>query len=83
MQVASEREAVSGIGQFFAAFDKVLHPEVEACLEEWMGLMKRLRDAVGTDGDDLDPVLKDLIANNTRWLSVTQVQFAQEIAHLR
>src|SRR5206468_6167233 len=53
MQVASEREAVSGIGQFFAAFDKVLHPEVEACLEEWMGLMKRLRDAVGNDGDDL------------------------------
>jgi hypothetical protein len=48
-----------------------------------MGLMKRLRDVAGAEGDDLDPVLKDLIANNTRWLSVTQAQFAQEIAHLR
>jgi hypothetical protein len=52
-------------------------------IEEWMGLMRRLRDATGTEGDDLDSVLKDLIANNTRWLSVTQAQFADEIAHLR
>jgi len=48
-----------------------------------MGLMKRLRDAAGPKGDDLDAVLKDLIANNTRWLSVTEAQFAHEIAHLR
>ena len=83
MQRASESEGAGGIGQFFAAFRKDLHPEVEASIEEWMGLMKRLRVATGNEGDDLDPVLKDLIANNTRWLSVTQAQFSDEIAHLR
>jgi len=83
MQRASENEGAAGIGQFFAAFRKDLHPEVEACIEEWMGLMKRLRDAAGPKGDDLDSVLKDLIANNTRWLSVTEAQFSDEIAHLR
>jgi fatty-acid desaturase len=56
---------------------------VEASIDEWMGLMKRLHDATETERDDLDPVLKDLMANNTRWLSVTQAQFADEIAHLR
>ena len=83
MQRVSESEGAGGIGQFFAAFRKDLHPEVEASIEEWMGLMKRLRVATGNEGDDLDPVLKDLIANNTRWLSVTQAQFSDEIAHLR
>jgi hypothetical protein len=83
MQRASESEVPAGIGQFFAAFRKDLHPEVEASIDEWMGLMKRLHDATETERDDLDPVLKDLMANNTRWLSVTQAQFADEIAHLR
>jgi hypothetical protein len=82
LQEAAEKQGNSGMGAFFAAFQQELHKEVEACIDEWMGLMKRLRNAAESNGESIEAVLKDLMANNTRWLSVTEAQFSHVISHL-
>jgi hypothetical protein len=83
LQELSEREGNSGLGQFCGAFQKELHQEIDACLEEWVGLMKRLRAVAGSGGDGLEAVLKALLANNARWLSATGAQFSHVISQLR
>jgi hypothetical protein len=83
LQQTSEREGHAGIGQFYEAFEINHHPEVDACIEEWIGLMKLLREAVESEGNGLEAILNGLNANNKRWLSVTATQFSYVISNLR
>ena len=83
LQQAAERDGITGLGAFFAAFHQDRHAEVQACIDEWESLTKRLRNAAETDGANLEAVLKDLMANNLRWLAVTEAQFSYVLTHLR
>jgi hypothetical protein len=83
LQQASELDGIAGLGQFFGAFQKDLHQEVEACADEWINCMRRLRQSTESQGDGLEAVLKDLMSNNARWMSVTGVQLSNIITNLR
>jgi hypothetical protein len=78
-----EDQGNAGLGQFYSAFNRDLRLEVEASSDEWLDLVKRLRVAAEQPGQDVEAILKALLKNNSRWLTVTSAQFSHAIADLQ
>ncbi|MES2714840.1 MAG: toll/interleukin-1 receptor domain-containing protein [Pseudomonadota bacterium] len=82
MQHDSDADGQGGLDRFFAAFHKELRGEVAACGDEWMQCTGRLRDASAPSANELAELLKALLQNNARWLSLASRQFMHAVHDL-
>ena len=82
MQTFAEHDGMSGLDKFHAAFERELRTEVDAYSDEWVQLIDGLRAAPPTDARKLSNYLKQLLDNNTKWLSVGARQFSLVIGDL-
>ena len=78
----AQSQGISGLDKFYGIFSRELRPDVEACGEEWSGLMNALRAAPAEGAEALAQRLKALRANNARWLKLAAKQFVVAVDDL-
>ena len=80
MQREAEEAGMSGLDSFYATFHRDLRADVEACGEEWVQLINRLRATQVDKPDELGRQLKALLGNNAKWLNIAGRQFLLTVA---
>jgi hypothetical protein len=82
MQLDAEKHGVKGIASFYTIFNRGLRPEVSVAADEWMRLIRLMRETPADNSEELSRQLKDLLKNNSRWLAVVGQQFLLTVDEL-
>jgi hypothetical protein len=83
MQQDTEKQGITGIGQFYSYFADELQSDIQACGDEWNDLMTKLSAEPVQKSEDLIAPLKALLMNNSRWLELGAKQFVIGTAKLK
>jgi len=81
MQRDADQVGMGGLDKFYSAFHRDLRDDVDAFSEEWMKLNEKLN--AGThDAEAVNEHLKNLLANNAKWLTIAAKQFSLTVTDL-